>query len=212
MTTDEDDSPTGPEQVNDHPTQPADEPLAPGRLLLQMAAGIALLMAVTFVVGRYFETELLIAGVAFVEHFGGAGIAICCGLPDAVTLPPPHEMCMAFARAGGMSFWEVISWATAGSITGGFVGYWIGRQLSHTRWFQNLIQGRARLAWQAIERHGAFALALGALSPVPYSVCCWASGAMRMRPALFLFVSLLRMPRLALYLWIIQLGLVDIGI
>lgn len=169
-------------------------------------------MAVTFIVGRYFEEELRAIGVAFVETFGGVGVAFCTLVPDAITMPPPHEICMTFAYTGGMSFWEVVLWATAGSVTGGSIGYVIGRQLSHTQWFQNLVRGRARLAWQAIERHGALALAVGALSPVPYSVCCWASGAMHMRPAVFLVVSLLRLPRLAFYLWIILMGLVDVGV
>lgn len=186
------------------------EPIEPRQLLLQTAIGIAVLMVITFLAGQYFEAELKALGFGFVDRFGGLGVAVCCAGPDALPMPPPHEVCMAFARLGGMPFWEVIAWATAGSLSGGSVGYAIGRSLSTTAWFRTLIEGRGRLAWGAVERHGALALAMGALSPIPFSICCWASGAMRLRLPVFLLVSLLRLPRLAFYLWLVQLGLVDL--
>ena len=172
--------------------------------------GILLIMVLTFLLGQVFEAELQAIGRGFVGRFGGPGIAVCCAAPDALPMPPPHEVCMAFGRLGGMTFWVVIAWATFGSLSGGTAGYLIGRRLSGARWFQRIVGGRGRLAWEAIARHGPVALALGALSPIPYSICCWASGAMRMRPGLFFAVSLLRLPRLAFYLWLVQLGLVDI--
>lgn len=186
------------------------EPIEPRRLLIQTAIGIVVLMGLTFLAGRYFDAELRAIGFGFVDQFGGPGVAVCCAGPDAFPMPPPHELCMMFARLGGMPFWEVVAWATAGSLSGGTLGYIIGRQLSHAAWFRQMIEGRGRLAWQAIERHGPLALAMGALSPIPYSICCWASGAMQMRPLVFFLVSLLRIPRLAFYLWLIQLGLVDL--
>ena len=42
-------------------------------------------------------------------------------------------------------------------------------------------------------------------------VCCWASGALRLDPRIFLAVSLLRIPRVAFYLWLIQIGFKDIA-
>lgn len=192
------------------PSADLPEPLAPQKILIQTGTGILFLMVVTFVLGHIFEAELLWVGSWFVDRLGGPGIAACCAGPDALPMPPPHEICMAFGRIGGMPFWEVVAWATGGSYLGGSIGYWIGRRLSRTEWLRQFISGQGRSAWEAIERHGALALAIGALSPIPYSICCWASGAMNMRPTTFLLVSLLRIPRLAFYLWLIQLGLVDL--
>jgi membrane protein YqaA with SNARE-associated domain len=192
------------------PTDALPEPIEPRRLFFQTAFGILILMGLTFIIGNVLQAELVAIGEGFVRRFGGPGITVCCLAPDALPMPPPHEVCMAFGRIGGLSFWEVVAWATLGSLSGGSVGYLIGRTLSNAAFFRTIVEGRGRLAWQAIKRHGALALAIGAVSPVPYSVCCWASGAIRMHPGVFLLVSMLRMPRLAFYLWLIQLGLVDI--
>ena len=195
------------------PAPPSPEDVLPARqILIQTGIGILVLMGVTFLLGILFEEDLRTLGQSFVSMFGGAGVAVCCALPDAVPMPPPHEVCMSFARLGGLGFWEVVLWATGGSISGGTVGYLIGRSLSDTAWFQERINGQARQAWALIERHGPLALAIGAITPIPYSICCWASGAIRMRPSVFLVVSLLRLPRLALYLWLVQGALVDFPI
>ena len=188
-----------------------EELLSPWTLLGQTLLGIGALVGLMFVLGKVFREELLEGGALFVSTLGGPGIAMCCAGPDALPMPPPHEICMMFGWLGGMTFWEVTLWATLGSVGGGCVGYLIGRTLSQSAWFVRFTRGRARLAWGVMERHGALALALGALSPLPYSVCCWASGAMRMNPAVFLVVSLLRLPRLAFYLWLVMQGLVDIA-
>jgi membrane protein YqaA with SNARE-associated domain len=76
--------------------------------------------------------------------------------------------------------------------------------------FRRFIEGRGRNAWESVRRYGAGALALGALSPLPFSICCWAGGALRIRPSIFLAVALLRIPRVAFYLWLIQIGFKDI--
>ncbi|MFT4974985.1 MAG: membrane protein YqaA with SNARE-associated domain [Myxococcota bacterium] len=184
--------------------------MASRRLLKQTGVGILSVIMITLVLGQLFDDELKALGFHFVEQFGGLGVAVCCAGPDALPMPPPHEVCMAFARLGGMPFWEVVAWATGGSLTGGSIGYFIGRSLAKTSWFQRIIGGRGRLAWESVQRNGPIALAIGALSPIPYSICCWASGAMNMRLGVFLAVSLLRLPRLAFYLWLVQLGLVDL--
>ena len=72
--------------------------------------------------------------------------------------------------------------------------------------FQRFVEGRGKDAWESVRRYGAAALALGALSPLPFSICCWASGALKLRPDIFFVVALLRIPRVAFYLWLIDIG------
>lgn len=55
-----------------------------------------------------------------------------------------------------------------------------------------------------MERYGLLALALAALTPLPYSLVCWACGATKVRTVPFILVSLLRVPRVAIYLLIIE--------
>ena len=189
----------------------SDALIQPRQLLTRFFIGVIGIMVISAILGQLFQEELVRIGQGFVEMLGGPGLATCLAIPDAVPFPPIHEFCTGFALVGGMPFWEVVAWGSGGSIGGGVLGFLIGRALVKTALFQRFVQGRGRNAWESVRRYGAAALALGALSPLPFSICCWASGALRLRPAIFLAVALLRIPRVAFYLWLIQIGLKDIS-
>jgi membrane protein YqaA with SNARE-associated domain len=59
-------------------------------------------------------------------------------------------------------------------------------------------------------RTGRWFLALAAVSPIPYSITCWACGVTQMPYGEFVVISLLRIPRVAVFLWLIQQGFVHI--
>jgi membrane protein YqaA with SNARE-associated domain len=189
----------------------SDSPINVRQLLRSFFLGVIGIMLLSAVLGKLFKTELVSLGQGFVETFGGPGLAACLAVPDAVPFPPVHEFCTGFALLGGMPFWTVVAWGSAGSIGGGTLGFLIGRVLVKTERFQRFVAGRGQDAWEGVRQYGAAALALGALSPLPFSICCWASGALRLRPTLFFVVALLRIPRVAFYLWLIKIGLKDIS-
>lgn len=199
------------EPPQDLPPSVEDDAIEPKKLIRQMMIGLVVLMVGIGIFGQIFNEQLTWLGQGFVERFGGPGVAACFFIPDAVPVPGTHEFCSGFAVLGGMSFWSVMAWATGGSLSGGTVGYFIGRKLGHTAWFERFMHGRGRKAWALVKRYGVWALALGAVSPIPYSVCCWSSGALEMRFWVFFSVSLLRIPRIAFYLWLIQTGLVKLA-
>ena len=62
-----------------------------------------------------------------------------------------------------------------------------------------------------LRRGGRWFLAIAAVSPVPYSVTCWAAGATKMAYLDFIVISLLRIPRVAAFLWLIQRGFVSVS-
>ncbi len=188
----------------------SDSPIHARQLLIHFFTGVIAIMALTAVLGRVLKAELVALGQGFVAKLGGPGLATCLAVPDALPFPPVHEVCTGFALLGGMPFWTVVAWGSGGSIGGGALGFLIGRALVKTERFQRFVAGRGRDAWESVRRYGAAALALGALSPLPFSVCCWASGALRLNPVIFFAVALLRIPRVAFYLWLIQIGLREI--
>ena len=189
----------------------SDSPLQPRQLLVRFFVGVIGIMVLSAALGTLWKAELVGLGQGFVALFGGPGLAACLAVPDALPFPPVHEFCTGFALVGGMPFWEVVAWGSGGSLFGGTLGYLIGRALVKTARFQRFVEGRGRDAWESVRQYGAAALALGALSPLPFSVCCWASGALKLRPTIFIAVALLRIPRVAFYLWLIEIGFKDIG-
>ncbi|MFW5920298.1 MAG: YqaA family protein [Polyangiales bacterium] len=172
------------------------------RALLAVAAFFGALL----VVARVWHQELVAVSRWFVTTLGGPGLAVGFFIPDALTIPLPQDAFTAFAYVGGMGFWGVVAWASAGSLAGGSTGWLLGRRIGRTGWWRRLHR-RYRIDPEALaKRYGAGALAIGALTPLPYSIMCWTCGALGMGYGRFIAVSLLRIVRVAVYLWLIALG------
>lgn len=146
----------------------------------------------------------------FVAYLGGPGLFMGFFFPDAFSVPLPVDIFTTFGLLGGMPFWEVVAWASAGSLLGGCVGYRVGGWLRRFAWFKRVYGKRAEEMDRLVERYGALGLAFTALTPLPYSLGCWACGALKMRVSTFLLVSLLRIPRIAGYLALIHFGLLTV--
>ena len=181
-----------------------------GVLLKRLAIAVFVLVVVFGAAGLTFRTELFSLGRVFVDNLGGWGVALGFLIPDATNLPIPHEAFSAFGLLGGLSFWTVTAWASVGSLSGGWLGYGFGRLVARTAWYARLVAGHAGQADALVRRYGVMALAIGATLPLPYSLTAWAAGALKMRPLTFGIVSMLRIPRVAFYLWLIQIGFMEI--
>ncbi|MEM6787577.1 MAG: VTT domain-containing protein [Myxococcota bacterium] len=181
--------------------------ISPRRLIVTTVVGIALLMGAVGVVGYFFREPLLRVARLFVEHLGGMGVAVGFYIPDAFTIPLPNDAATVLGIAGGMGFMEVVLWAFAGSLAGGVTGYWIGRFLRTTRFVQRVFDKSGGQIQATLTRYGASAVALAAVTPLPYSIFCWAAGAGRVSFRSFFLVSQLRIIRVSFYLYLIQQSL-----
>lgn len=163
--------------------------------------------------GWLFHEPLIEFGRWFVARFGGPGIAVGFYFPDAFTMPVPNDAFTAFGLWGGMPFARVVAWGSLGSLAGGSTGWLIGRHLlGRSDKLQAYIKRRGGDEMTAhLRRGGRWFLAIAAVSPVPYSVTCWAAGATKMPYVEFLIISLLRIPRVAAFLWLIEQGFVSVS-
>lgn len=186
---------------------PTSSLLEPRRLVLSTCAALAALMVIVAIVGYFFHAPLIRLSRLFVEHLGGPGIALGYFLPDAFTLPLPNDVVTLLGLNGGMGFVEVCAWATAGSLAGGSTGYWIGRYLRTTPLVARMFEKSGGQVQATLDRYGAVAVAVAAITPLPYSIFCWAAGAGRLSFRKFFLVSQLRVIRVAGYLYLLQLGL-----
>lgn len=185
--------------------------MSPRRLLISSLSVLAVLMAVVAIVGYFFRGPLLDVSKMFVDALGGMGVALGFFIPDAFTLPLPNDVSSVLGLAGGLSFLEVTAWASAGSLVGGTVGYWIGRYLRSTATVSRILLRGGGMAQRVLDRYGMTAVAVAAITPLPYSIFCWAAGAGRLDFRAFFLVSQLRILRVAGYLYLIQLGLFSVA-
>ena len=179
------------------------------KVLVYTVIGVAVFMVLVFAVGYIFREPLLNAAEEYVEALGGLGVMLGFFLPDALTLPLPADAGTILGVLGGLGFWEATAWGSLGSITGGCLGYWIGRGLGHTRPLRRLFERRGKEVHQLMRKYGTQALFIAVVTPLPYSIACWAAGALKMSFRRFFIISLFRAPRVALYLFLIQEGVIS---
>lgn len=179
-------------------------------LFLQLGGALGLIGVVGLGVVWGLRPWLDASGVWFVEHLGPWGVALAYGIPDATGLPFPPDSLVMLALSGGISFGACVVFGGAGSIVGGSVGYGVSRLARRIPWIATWLSTRASSMETLLRRYGWLALGAGALTPLPFSFTAWACGLLGMPFRLFLLVSLLRIPRVALYalplVWALEFG------
>ena len=180
------------------------EDINPKRLLLQTVLALVVLAALLTIISLYFKEPVEAWSKSFIAVTGLWGVAFGFMLPDALTLPIPPDTFLLAGYMGGLDFLSVALSASIGSIVGGTLGFLMIRHFSETAWVQKKLSAKLEWGKRFMSRYGTTALAIAALTPLPYSVICWACGATGMRIRTFLSVSLLRIPRVFAYLWFIE--------
>jgi membrane protein YqaA with SNARE-associated domain len=163
--------------------------------LLTLFAGVAAL-------GVVLREPLEWLAAWFVGTLGLPGIVLAVTLVD--TLPLTHEPVLLLAWSGGVPFWHIWAAASLGSVAAGGVGWGMGRLVGQRPSVQRFFV-RYRLA-DFLERYGAWAVAVAALTPFPYAVATWSAGAARVPLALVLAGSMVRLIKVLVYLSLIVLG------
>lgn len=163
------------------------------------------------IAGLFFRDPLTAVAHAFVARWGGWGILIGFMIPDATGLPIPHDVFLALGLLGGLPIPQIIAFASVGSLTGGTLAFLASRYARKLPFFERRLASRAPEIEAMVARYGVTALAVGALTPLPFSLVCWASGLLGLRLRTFLLVSLLRIPRVAGYLALLHLGFISTG-
>jgi membrane protein YqaA with SNARE-associated domain len=94
--------------------------------------------------------------------------------------------------------------ASAASVLAGPVGWLLGSLLGRFDLVQRMFV-RYRIS-AFLERYGFWAVAVAALTPFPFSLATWASGAARVPLRTVLLGSLFRIPKVLFYFSIIVFG------
>lgn len=193
------------------PTGPDPASLDPRALAARLAVGVVGLVVVFGGLSLILREPLTEFADVWVSHTGLAGIFFAVAAFDCVPTPVPPDLFTGFAMMGGVRFWSIVATASLGSVTGGSVAWAIGRRFRQAAWFRRRVSGPWREPYGLVQRMGTIALVLGAVSPLPFSVTCYAAGALSMPYGRFLAVAALRAPRMAVYLGLMQLGWVGLA-
>lgn len=176
-------------------------------LLYKSLLGIALLFALIFLLSLYLKEPVVRYSSLFVEYFGiwgvGMGIAISDALPG-ILFP---DAFLVFAVAGKLPDVPVIIFCSVGSLLGGSFSYFLGFYIiPKFKWGQDFLSKHEKKLLPFIEKYGSKAIILAAITPLPYSWMCILVGTLKMSFSRFLIASLARVPRFAVYFYLIKLG------
>jgi membrane protein YqaA with SNARE-associated domain len=173
--------------------------------------GVLLLMAAFSVLGVALREPVTRAAEVWVNVTGLGGMFLAIGVLDSVPSPIPPDIFTGFAYVGGLDFWAIAAVASLASVSGGTAAWAVARRFSETDWFKRFIHGRGAQPYALVKRYGTVALVLGAVSPLPFSLTCYAAGTLKMPYPRFFAVAMLRAPRILFYLALIRLGWVGVA-
>lgn len=174
--------------------------------LIKAVLGLVLFIVTMVALGIIFEDEMTFATTWVVERIGFWGLALILLMTDTLVTPfPPDILLIVIAKSHLSEHWPMyVGILGCVSVIAGMTGYGIGRWLGHFDWSKRLF-GRFKNEHQAfIQKYGFWAVVIGAITPLPYSVTCWTAGVLNIRWYVVLSASILfRIPRIYLYYWLL---------
>ncbi len=185
---------------------PAALPSSMRGLVLRTLIGFAIAFAAAATAGRVFRPEIESMGRAFVANLGYGGMFLGTFLADAFTLPLPSWFYFVLTVASHASPPLAIIAVTLGSLTGGLLAYRMSAQIAELSLFKARIASAREKLGPLLEKHGAWAMVLVSLPPLPFSITCYVAGSYRIGPRLFGIHLALRIPRLIIFYLIVKAG------
>ena len=162
---------------------------------LIVLGGIAALLMIRFRPQLDMVTEAVFAQV------GIGGLVALLFFTDAFVSPfPPDSVLILIAASPYHDSWmTLIPSIGLVSSAAGAVGYTCGSYLSHKSWAVTSVGSFRRKSERMIHRYGSWGVAIGALTPLPFSITCWGAGLLHVPFRKIWFSLLLRIPRYFVY-------------
>lgn len=174
--------------------------------LIKALVALAVFLVAMGILGFVLEDELTAGTTWVVERIGFAGLAMILMVTDTLVTPfPPDILLVVIAKSPLAANWPVyVGILGVVSVCAGMAGYSIGRWLGHFEWSQRLFGRFKDEHHDFIRKYGFWAIVIGAVTPLPYSVTCWTAGVLGVRWTVVLAASaLFRIPRIYLFYWLL---------
>lgn len=174
--------------------------------LLKALASILIIVVSMNVLGIWLEEEMSVGANWVVDRIGFAGLCLILFVTDTLVTPfSPDILLIVVAKSDLAEQWlRYILILAILSVGAGMLGWSIGRWLGHFSSTQRLFGQINDEQRSFMHKYGFWAVALGAITPLPYSFTCWTAGAMGLRWTKVLAASVLfRIPRIIIYYMVI---------
>lgn len=169
--------------------------------------GLVLVTAAAGLCGWLFRAPIEQAGQWFVGGYGLPGLFAAVWACDTSVAPPlTHEPVMLLALSGGRSAFEVFWVSSAASVCAGPTGWMLGFAVDRWTPLGAWLRRRQPQVMGLIAQHGARAVAVAAILPIPYAISTWLAGMSGVSLPKVALASLLRIPKVGFYLMLLVQG------
>lgn len=142
-----------------------------------------------FFVFLYYRAPIKLLAKDAVESFGYPALFLLCWAADVIIQPIPADVIVFGTAFGGADIWKTAFIAGLSSGLGGMTGYYIGKLFGPWR-FRRLFGPKLLRSGRDLFRdHGALAIFVAGVTPIPYSAVCWIGGIYRMSLAKVILAS-----------------------
>lgn len=164
---------------------------------LGAAFSLFAIVAIAVVLTLRYQTELDAFTASVFDSIGITGLIAVIFVTDWIVSPfPPDSVLILIAASPYHEHWLVLlPFLGLLSTAAGCLGYFCGRMLSRREWAQRWFGNFHSKSQDLVLKYGPWSVAIGALTPVPFSVTCWTAGLLRLPFRSFIFPSFLRIPR-----------------
>jgi membrane protein YqaA with SNARE-associated domain len=163
---------------------------------------IVLILSI-FALSIIFLNELKHVSRKLFSLYGLAGVAAMVFVMDVVIQPVSPDVVIISSTLGGANMLRAALVGGGGSIAAGIAGYFFGKKIG-SKGLKGFFSPKHFENGEALfKKYGLWAVAVGALTPVPFSAVCWSAGIYKMKFPIFLITSVLtRIPRFFVMGWV----------
>lgn len=162
---------------------------------------LVLLGALAALLMTHFRPHVEAVTAWIFAEVGLPGIFAILFITDAFVSPlPPDSVLLLVAASPYHQDWLLwVPLMGLSSSVAGCVGYGAGTYLSGRTWAESWLGPFRTRSEKMIRKYGSWAVVLGALTPVPFSITCWTAGLLRVPFNGVWIPCLLRVPRYVVY-------------
>lgn len=174
--------------------------------LINAIIGLVVFILIIGGLSVWLEQEIIFVTTAVVDQIGFWGLGLILLVTDTLVTPfPPDVLLLVIANSPLAEQWLLyVSILGCISVCAGMIGWKIGQRLGGTGLAKRLFGDVKPEHIQFVQKYGFWAIVLGAVTPLPFSVTCWAAGMLKVRwQVVFAAAVLFRIPRFVLYYWLI---------
>lgn len=135
-----------------------------------------ILIVILFILLLYYRPLIQEWSKSAVENFGYPALFVLTLLSDLLTQPIPADFLVFGSNFGGASLWITAIVAGIASACGGTGGYFVAKWFGPWRFRKVFGSKILKSGRNLFKNHGALAVFVAGVTPIPYSAVCWIGG------------------------------------